>query len=180
MIRSIAAGALFAFVTLAAAPANANATDDVRSAFLKFAALRSYEMTFGSGARTATADFVQPDSMHMSAHGMEMIHIGTTTYMKMGGKWQKLPSSRGETPMGMAERVRKLATEANGVNATDLGMKSIGGETLHAYKMTQKDGTTGFCYIGRDGLPHRLRGKTADETVVISKFNAVPPIHAPI
>ncbi|HEY0393171.1 MAG TPA: hypothetical protein VGD01_01625 [Candidatus Elarobacter sp.] len=180
MIRSIAAGALFAFLTLVAAPADASATDDVRAAMLKFAALRSYEMTFGSGARTATADFVNPDSMHMSSQGMELIHIGTTTYMKMGGKWQKLPSSRGETPMGMADRVRKMASKANGVTATDLGMKSVGGETLHAYKMTQSDGTTGTCYIGRDGLPHRLQGKSADETVVISKFNAVAPIHAPL
>ncbi|HEY0614161.1 MAG TPA: hypothetical protein VGC96_05955 [Candidatus Elarobacter sp.] len=180
MIRSIAAGALCALVTLAAAPASANATDDVRAAMLRFAGLSSYEMTFGSGGRTAVADFVNPNSMHMSSEGMELIHIGTTTYMKMGGKWQKLPSSRGEVPMGMAERVRKMATEAKGVSATDLGMKSVGGESLHAYKMTQSDGTTGICYIGRDGLPHRLQGKTADETVVISKFNSVPPIRAPI
>ena len=181
MIRSIATGALGALLMLAALPANASPTDDVRAAMLKFAALSSYEMSFGTGARAGTADFVRPDSVRMSMGGMEMVHVGSTTYMKMRGKWQKFSSSRRESgPIDMAERVRAMAREANGLSATDLGMKSVGGETLHAYKMRQKDGTTGIVYVGRDGLPHRLQGNGADSTVTISKFNAVPPIRAPI
>lgn len=180
MIRSIAASALFALTILAAAPANANPTDDVRSAMLRFAGLSSYEMSFGSGAKSGTVDFVKPNSMRMSARGMEMINVGSTTYMRMGGKWQKFPSAKGSGPLDMADRVRAMARETNGVSATDLGMKSVGGETLHAYKMTQKDGTTGVIYIGRDGLPHRMQGKDADQSITISKFNQIAPIRAPI
>jgi hypothetical protein len=182
LIRPIAASALSALLTLAAVPAYANATDDVRAAMLKFAALSSYEMTFNSRGRTSTLDVVNPRSIHMSSEGMEMIDIGTATYMKMGGKWQKLPSSRGSSGMGfsMGDRIRTMMNKANGVTATDLGMRPMGGEVLHAYKMRQSDGTTGTVYIGRDGLPHRFQGSGRDENVTLSKFNAVAPIRPPI
>jgi hypothetical protein len=180
LIRSIATGALGALLMLTAVPVSASPTDDVRNAMLKFVGLNSYEMSFGSGARAGTLDFVRPDSMHMTMGGMEMVHVGSTTYMKMGGKWQKFTSSRRESgPTEMADRINKMMREANGLTATDLGMKSIGGETLHAYKMRQKDGTTGIVYVGHDGLPHRLQGNNA-EMITISRFNAVPPIRPPM
>ena len=181
MTRSIAAGALLALATLTAAPASANPTDDVRAAMLKFADLSSWEMSFGSGARQATMDFIKPNSMRMSSRGMQMVHVGNTTYVNMNGKWQRLTHERVRGGFEMADHIRRAVSASNNVAAIDLGMKSIGGETLHAYKMTPKDGQSGTIYIGGDGLPHRFQGRdTNNETVTISKFNAVPPIRAPI
>jgi hypothetical protein len=180
LIRSIAGGALGALLIVTAVPVNASPTDDVRNAMLKFAALSSYEMSFGMGGQRGTADFVRPNSAHMMMGGMEIVHVGDTTYTKMNGKWSKFTSRRRGGPADMAERVRAMVRDANEVSATDLGMKSIGGETLHAYKMRNKDGSTGTVYIGGDGLPHRLQGSEPNSTVTISKFNAVPPIRPPI
>jgi hypothetical protein len=181
LIRSIAAGALLALATLTGAPASANPTDDVRAAMLKFADLNSWEMSFGSGARQATMDYVKPNSMRMSSRGMQMVHVGNTTYVNMNGKWQKFTHERAGGGFEMADHIRRAVSASNGVTATDLGMKSIGGETLHAYKMTPKDGQPGTIYIGADGLPHRFQGSdTNNEVVTISKFNQVAPIRAPI
>jgi hypothetical protein len=182
LIRSIATGALGALLMLTAAPTSASPTDDVRNAMLKFVGLNSYEMSFGSGSRTGTMDFIRPDSTHMTMGGMEMIHLGSTTYMKMGGKWQKYTTTRRESgPTQIADRINKMVREANGVTATDLGMKSVGGEMLHAYKMRPKNGSGGIVYIGGDGLPHRFQGDDSPKDMVtISKFNAVPPIRPPM
>jgi len=92
----------------------------------------------------------------------------------------KFTSRSGSAPIDMASRIRTMARDINGLSATDLGMKSVGGETLHAYKVTQNDGQAGIIYVGRDGLPHRMQGKDAEQTITISKFNQVAPIRAPI
>jgi hypothetical protein len=180
VIRPIAAGALGALFALAAAPASAGA-DDLRAAMAKFGALSSYEMTISARGRTTTIDIVNPHSRSMRSEGIEVIDIGPTTYMKMGGKWQKLRSSPGSsgTHVGIGESVRTMARKANDVKATDLGMKPVGGEVLHAYRM-QSDGRTGTIYIGRDGLPHRFEDSGRHETLTISKFNAIAPIRPPI
>ena len=186
MIRSIAASALFALGTLAAVPAYASPTDDVRGAMMRFAGLSSWQMTFGAGARTGTMDFVKPDNMHMQSSGMEMVRVSKTTYMKMGSgaKWMKIPDTEGAGPTDIADRVRKMAKQANGVTATDLGMKTVDGESLHAYRMKQSDGTESTVYIARDGYVHRIVGKGngggSDNTIRFSKFNQVAPIHAPM
>lgn len=188
MIRSIAASALLALITLVAVPANANPTDDVRAGMMRFAELSSYRMSFGTGARTGTMDVVKPDNMHMQAQGMEMIRVNKTMYMKMGGtgrqSWMKIPDTKGSGPTQIADRVRELAKRANGVTATDLGMKTVDGESLHAYRMKQSDGTESTVYIARDGYVHRIEGKGngrgSDNTIKFSMFNQVAPIHAPM
>jgi hypothetical protein len=181
LIRPIAACALVALATLTAVPANAGPTDDVRAAMLKFTGLRSWEMSFGAGGRSGTMDFVKPNAMRLSTEGMQMVHIGDTTYMMMNGKWQKFTSrNRSGGGFEMADEIRRKISESNGVSATDLGMKSVGGETLHAYKIREKDGSTGIVYVGADGLPHRFQGSRADETVTFSKFNGIGAIRAPI
>lgn len=184
MHRSAAAGALAALFALAAAPAFASATDDVRAGMMKFANLSSYEMSVASdgGSTAATMDFVKPDSIHMRASGMEMVRVGKTTYMKMGGqKWMKIPDTKGAGPVDLSERVRTLAKKADGVTATDLGMKSVDGEMLHAYRMKDSDGNQSTCYIARDGMVHRIdNGGKNGGTIRFSKFNQIARISAPI
>lgn len=182
MIRPTAASAfLCSLVFLAAVPASASPNDDVRAAMLKLAGASSYQMTFTTARGSATADFVKPNSMHMRGQGMEMISVGSTTYMKLGPKgWQKFPGSTAEGPGELANKARAMASDPKGIGATDLGMKTVGGETLHAYKITQKDGTASTLYIGRDGYPRRIDGRGDNGSVQFSKFNEVAPIRAPI
>jgi hypothetical protein len=183
MTRSITAGVLVTIVTLAGVPAYASAIDDVKGAVLRLAALSSYQMSFGAGARSATMDIVKPNSMHMQSKAVEMISVGGSAYVKSGGRgWIKIPSS---TSQGMAtspytDWARVAMSDTKGVSATDLGMKSIDGETVHAYLMT-KDGKQSTMYVGGDGLPHRIdSGTSPGQSVRFGKFNAVAPIRAPI
>jgi hypothetical protein len=181
VIRSTTAGVLVTLVTLAGFPAYASPTDDVRAAAIKFAALSSYQMSFGNGARSGTLDVVKPDSMHMQSRSTEMIRIGSTTYVKTGSRgWIKLAAMPGTGAASMADQVRSMTRDANDASATDLGMKSVDGETLHAYRMTTKGGKPSTIYVGSDGLIHRIAGTSTDSNIRFGKFNAVAPIRAPI
>jgi hypothetical protein len=183
MKRSIVVAAL---VALSAAPALADPMGDVRSAMLKFASLKSYEMTAGSGAgRSMVLDVVNPDAMRMSSGGMEMVRIGTTMYMKMPGqsKWTKMSDTRGAgAGTQMADKVRSMASDPKGISVRDIGMKNVDGQNLHAYEMTQKDGEKAVVYIGGDGYIHRLdpRSGRQAEPIRFSKFNQIVAIRAPM
>jgi hypothetical protein len=81
----------------------------------------------------------------------------------------------------MAAKIREMARDPKGINATDLGMKSVGGESLHAYAVTSKDGEKSIVYVGRDGLPHQIVPQSGERTpITFSKFNSIAPIRAPI
>ena len=178
MTRSITASALAVLVSLAAAvPATASATDDVRAAMIKFAALNSFRITMDTGS---TMDFVKPNSVHMSGKGMEMYTIGSTMYVKHGARgWMKI-QSHGTTPAHVDDWMRMNRERANDVSATDLGMRSVRGETLHAYRMTSKGNKPGTVYIGGDGFIHRVEGDQPGHGVTYSNFNAIAPFRAPV
>ena len=59
VVGLLALGAVF---TLAAAPAYADATGDVRVAMQRFLSLSSYEMSSTSGSHSVTVDLVKPSS----------------------------------------------------------------------------------------------------------------------
>lgn len=178
MIRSVAASALLALATLVAAPASASPTDDVRAAMFKLAAASSYEMTFSTPRGTGIFDFVKPGAMHMRMGGMEMIRVGNAMYMKQGGAWRKFPGGASFT--SPAAQAQDMAREANGLSATDLGMKPVGGELMHAYRVTPKSGHADTVYIGHDGYPRRVEGIGHGDAVDIGKYNQIAPIHAPV
>jgi hypothetical protein len=185
MVRGTAAVLIGTLLTLTAAPAYADPTGDVRAAMLKLVALSSWEMkgqTTISGRPSAiTADFVRPNSMHMTTPQTEMISTGSAVYVRIAGRgWTKIPASPGgANPAAMPFNVRDMTRNANRITATDLGMRSVGGETLHAYRMKDTDGNQTTAYIGSDGFPHRMEGRNG-QTVTFGRFNAVPPIRAPI
>ena len=180
MIRSIAASALAALVTLAATPAFANPTDDVRSALMRYAGLSSYRMTMTAEKGGMTMDIVRPDSVHMSASGMELVKIGSTMYVKApGGKGWMKQSVHGAGPAAVADKMKSMLNERDAFTATDLGMKAMhGGEPMHAYKVKQKNGSSSVIYVARDGFVHRMQSDNS--TMEFSKFNQIAPIRAPI
>ena len=184
MIRTIAAGAfgLGILFTLAALPAYADATGDVRAAMVKFLSLSSYEMSFGTGSRSGTVDIVKPHSRHVRTATGEIISIGSDSYVRRRkGGWMKLPASTmGPTAAGAFENMDSLGRKVNGATATDLGTRNVDGETLHAYRVRDSSGHQVTVYIARDGFVHRVEDNSGPGAARFSKFNAVPPIQAPM
>jgi hypothetical protein len=167
--------------TLAALPAYADATGDVRAAMMRFRTLSSYEMSFGTGSRSGTVDIVKPNRRHVRMATGEIISIGSDFYMKRGGSgWMKLPASAGASAAGQFVNMETLGREVNGATATDVGMRTVDGEALHAYRVTEGGGHVGTVYIARDGFVHRVENAARPGAVRFSKFNAVPPITSPI
>jgi hypothetical protein len=182
LIRSIAAGAFgLGVLVIAAVPAHADATGDVRAAMVKFLGLSSYEMSSGTGARSGTVDIVKPHSRHVRMATGEIISIGSDFYLKRGNSgWMKLPASAGASAAGAFVNMETLGRKVSGATATDLGMKSVDGETLHAYRVRDSGGHDVTVYIARDGFVHRVEDASRPGAVRFSKFNAVAPIRAPI
>ena len=183
MTRSTVVGlfALGAVFTLAAASAYADATGDVRAAMQRFLSLSSYEMSSTSGSQSVTVDLVKPSSRHVRSARGEIISIGSDFYLKRGsGGWTKLPASSSNVMLPAFDNMGSLGRHPSNATATDLGLKSIDGETLHAYLVKGSDGHAVTVYVGRDGLVHRVDNAGGPGGVRLSKFNAVPPIHAPM
>jgi hypothetical protein len=181
MMRNAAAGFVLIALLLAGMPASAGPTDDVRACMTKFASLNSFRMTFDQRGQTGTMDFVQPNNWHMLGGGYEMVHLGNTSYVKMPGRgWMKtVTDSRRMTPTNFLDKVRSEARNKR-FNATDLGMKNVGGESLHAYRLHYSNGESdNVVYVGNDGLPHRVDAERG-QAIRFSNFNAVPAIRAPI
>ncbi len=181
MMRSAAAGFILISLLLAGMPANAGPTDDVRACMTKFASLNSFRISFEQRGQTGTMDFVRPDSYHMLGGAYEMVHLGNTSYVKMPGRgWMKtVVNARRTTPVDFLDKVRAEA-KSKRFTATDLGMKNVGGESLHAYRLHYSNGESdNVLYVGSDGLPHRVDAERG-QTVRFSNFNAVPAIRAPI
>jgi hypothetical protein len=184
LIRSIAAGAFgLGVLVIAAVPAYADATGDVRAAMVKFSGLSSYEMSYTSGSQSGTVDIVKPSSRHVRSATGEIISIGSDFYLKRGNSgWMKLPASAGASAAGAFVNMETLGRKVSGstATATDLGMKSVDGETLHAYRVRDSGRHDVTVYIARDGFMHRADDVSRPGAVRYSKFNAVPPIQAPL
>ena len=81
-------------------------------------------------------DFVAPDRFHIkylggTGAGMEIIYIGTDSYMKTGDKWSKMPSSGVNIP-----NLRDSFTEAGLKTLTDVkfeGEDTVDGKPAMAY-----------------------------------------------
>lgn len=171
-----------ALIAFSAAPALASPASDVQGAMIMLGTAKSYHVTFTAKGKTGDIDVVKPDKMHVVMPPMEMVKIGDTSYMKMGGTWRKF------TIPGMSEQItsmyegaiHKVSSHADDVVVTDLGSKVVDGASLHAYVVKNKDAkepTT--VYIDGRGEPARL--ETADGTVVrFSKINDPIAIDAPI
>jgi hypothetical protein len=181
--RHAAVGVVAALVVLASAPATANPTDDVRAAMLRLAGLSSYRMTFATPRLSGTMDFVKPNAARVRIRGVELVRIGSTTYLKAGSRaWTKVPDPIAAAMVNALDSARVQATQDSGFSASDLGVKKVGGEILHAYHTTQRDGTNSIVFVARDGFVHRITGTGAesDKVLTLGAFNGIAPILAPI
>jgi hypothetical protein len=171
---------ILALVVLTMAPALADPLGDVKAAFAKLAATKTYKISATPpNGPAVTGEVVNPDDSHMMIGPMEIIIIRNTTYTKMGGSWTKQTasaSSGGASPMA-------LATPGPDAVVRDLGTKTVGGVSLHAYSMQKSPSApVATVFIDGNGLPARIESAAARGNMVmqLSDFNAPITIVAPI
>jgi hypothetical protein len=172
--------AFLALIVLTMAPALADTMSDVKAAFAKLAAAKTYKISATPPSGPAVkGEVVNPGDSHMTIGPMEIIIIGNTTYTNMGGSWTKQTAagiSAGESPMA-------IATPGPDAVVRDLGTKTVGGVSLHAYSMQKSArAPVATVYIDGHGLPVRIESATARGSMVmqLSDFNAPITIVAPI
>jgi flavin-binding protein dodecin len=175
-------------VAALAAPALADpAHDAVLNSMLAFEKLTSYHVTVESHGHVVQADYVAHGKWHMTAGGMELIIVDNAMYVKMQGNWMKVPGAAAGAMTGgitgAVERARKTATDKENFTATDLGMKTVGGTTYHAYDVRSKSSSKpSTFFVTKDGYLGRIEtlGEGQTTAVTFSNYNQPAKIEAPI
>jgi hypothetical protein len=168
--------ATIVLVAATTAPAFADASSDLKNAMIGFMKLTSYhmDMTFARGA-PVSADVVNPGSYHTFSSGTEAIVVKNTMYLKLNGAWRKYSSS----VAGLQPDFSKTLAAHNGIVATDLGPRTVGGALFHAYGVKNpKTGKVEKIYLDGSGRIARIEADTV--VMKISRFNAPMTIKAPI
>lgn len=168
-------------------PAAANPTADMVAMGRAFAAAKSWHADMHtSDGRVITVDAVLPDKYHETVGPMEVIFLGTTGYVKQGGKWMKLPMQ--------IPAMRQAISMANPSGTYDpskqtdytiayVGPDKINGAAANHYRITSKSGKPPVdMWVGADHLPARImtQSERGPVTIDYSQWNAVPDITAPI
>jgi hypothetical protein len=185
-MRTFATAGAFVLAVSLAAPAFASPTDDVKNALIALSQATSYHMVIESNGKTGEGDWVAPDKMELTFGPTEIIRIGTTSWVHVQGRWMQLPASAASSmgagsTSGLTE-AQGMAANAKDVTVTDLGMKTVGGASFHAYSVVQKCQTTPqIIYVGGDGRVARIEHATSTGTssITFSKFNQPATISPP-
>ena len=172
-------------VTASSAPALATPADDVKNAFVNFAQLSAYHLTLDANGKHGEGDVVAPDKMQLTIGPTTIVRIGTNTWVQVGGHWMQLQAAGDQMSRmtGGLSEAQSIAANPKDVTVTDLGMKTVDGETVHAYSVQSKGKSTpSTVYVGSDGRVHGVdttdsQGKIS--TVRFSKFNETITIAPP-
>ena len=142
---------------------------DIISASRKFIDLKSFSAKMEGTGQTeikSQVDYVAPDRYHVmylggTGAGMELIYIGSNSYMKpSGGKWSKMPGDAKSIP-----NLRDSFTEEGLKTLTDVkyeGDESVDGKPalVYSYKNQTIVGNFPFAskiWIGKNtGLPMKI------------------------
>jgi len=141
---------------------------DVIAASRKFLDLKFFSAKMDGEGQTpikSQVDYVAPDRYHVTylggtGAGMEIIFVGSNSYMKTGGKWSKMPGDAKSIP-----NLRDSFTEEGLRTLTDVKFES--GDTIdgkpalvYSYKNVTSVGDYPFTskiWIGKDtGLPMKI------------------------
>jgi hypothetical protein len=173
--------ATLALLAFAAAPALADPKSDLMMVMMQFGKATSYHMSVAGKGQTMEADIVTPGKMHMTSAQFEMIRIGTTTWLKMGGKWQQLNVPGMDQMMGSVNSTIANTHPTDQWVVTDLGMKvpTSGGPPLHAYTVTNEAGKSPATMFVDGGRLVEI-DNTDGMTVRFSKFNDPIDISPPM
>jgi len=150
------------------ATASSDPKADIFAASKKFIDLPAFSAKMDGEGQTpikSQVDYVAPDRYHVTyisgtGAGMEMIMIGNQSYMKVGGKWSKIPGNAQAIP-----KLRDSFTEEGLKTLSDVkfeGDDSVDGKPalLYSYKNVTPAGSYPFTakiWIGKDtGVPIKL------------------------
>ncbi|HEY7269772.1 MAG TPA: hypothetical protein VH951_08085 [Dehalococcoidia bacterium] len=146
-----------------------------------FLKAKSFSMTIqdSKGAQQGTFDYIAPDKYHYSLSGIEAIVIGKDTYFKQGGTWIKLPASAATSAAAPfnADTLKSQLDDVSKAKATKNGSDTVNGVKCDIYNVTDTDGSTTEVCVA-NGLPIRI--KDSDTIILISNYDKVPDIKAPI
>jgi hypothetical protein len=134
-----------------------------------------------------TMDMILPNTIHATMpQGMEMIAIGSTTWIKTGGAWQKLPMAMPQIGM-MADSARNMGMkgkpDSDDYTIEYLGAAMLGSTPAQHYRMISKSSKTPVeMWVGANHLPLQVQTQSNEGpvTIVYSKYNAVAPIAPPM
>jgi hypothetical protein len=167
--------------------------DDVRKMANAWAAASSYRLTITSKEsgqnEQVLMEVVKPDKQHLKVSGgdqnVEVIQIGSDTYVNLGGTWTKSPAG---APMAADlfdpdEIVNGFNESAsNGQTIVKGGTRTVGGAQCQDWTLQGGDPSdAGTMCIGvNDNLPREFTAADGSATMTFSDWNAPITITAPI
>lgn len=177
MIRFVSAVTSAALAWSIAVPAFADASADLNTAIDRTMATHSYHLVMVTAHGTFAGDYVYPSTTHMTMAGVEVINVNGKMYMRQGsGSWQTLP---GESGMSDSDALQTLKLHRQDYRASDLGMQSVDGQSLHAYHVDDlKTGRPQTVYV--DGGGRIVRVDASKVSIRFSHFGEPAHIVAPI
>jgi hypothetical protein len=170
-----------AVLVFGAAPALADPKSDLMAAMAQFSKATTYHMSVAGRGRAMEADFALPSKLHMTSGQFEMIKIDSTTWVKMGGKWQQFTMPGMDQLTGSINGAIAMAHPSDDIEVTDLGLKApiTGGPPLHAYSVTNKAGKSPATLFLDGGLLVEI-DNTDGTSVRFSKFGTPVDISPPM
>jgi hypothetical protein len=160
------------FTTL---PASADISPALTNAVVLMSKLPTYHMSMTTAQGPVETDVANPGKMHTVMKGGEMVMIGPTMYMKMGGKWTKFANSNADTDV--VARYHKFSSD---FTSQDLGMRTVPTGTFHAYAVHDAKHPTvkNTIYLDNSGRIARIDIDTS--VVTFSRFGEPVSIQAPM
>ncbi len=131
---------------------------DLQKAAAKFSAQPSFhaDMHFTNG-NVITVEFVGADRARVVLPGgVTEVIIGSNIWLNRNGSWKQVPPMAAGPMTAMVEQYRRsplLSIDPNSVK--DLGMQTVGGQSLHAYSYagTGVGGTPATVWLDANDLP---------------------------
>jgi hypothetical protein len=161
--------------------------NELAALYTNFAKQKSFRGTITVSGGSAqgqqiTMEFVQPDKAHITMNGgptgsVELISIGTDSYIKIAGTWTKQPGTG--TKLFDTNTLSDSIKEAEKTSVTKGGTDTVNGKKCQIYTTST---TTELCVAY--GLPLRVvskgTGSSGNTTIIFSDFGSNIDIKAPI
>jgi hypothetical protein len=132
----------------------------------------------GGPTGEASGDFMTGKMrMVLPTENMEMVVVPPYMYTKMDGKWQK--STGGAEIMQQSNALAKYQGRQPYLSSTDLGMRTVGGVSYHAYAVfDSKNNTHQTLFIDRSNRIARI--EFSGSVFTMSNFGESVSIVAPM
>lgn len=172
-------------VLVCAATVSADPIGDLAHVRQTFAALHSVHIEItGGGSPSITADMIEPNKVRASSEGQQVVEIGSTAWINMGGQWSKMPPiPMVKTQMDLARNWGLEKKLGDCCTVTNLGPAMAGGTATIKYRIVDhKNGDTTYVYVANN-LPVQIElpgSRGATTTIRYSQYNQVADITPPM